>query len=93
MQDAQHCNQPAPDIWYIVESTDHEPDFEWVTEQGVFATYSREGLRQYVGANTPIIATAKDVDELVTTILDIGAGGVPLRHTGLTVREVLNGEA
>ncbi|PTD98635.1 hypothetical protein C7830_23390 [Pandoraea apista] len=91
MNDEKRCGQSAPNVWYIVESS--EPEFDDDTGNGVFGAYSREGLRRYAEASAPIIAIAKDLDELVKVTLEIGAAGSHWRDTGLTVRDVLSGEA
>lgn len=91
MKDVKRCGQSSPDVFYIVESS--EPEFDGDTGVSVFGDYSREGLRKYVDASAPIIAITKDLDELVRTILEIGAAGVHWRDTGLTVQDVLSGES
>lgn len=91
MKDVKRCGQSSLDVFYVVESS--EPEFDGDTGVSVFGAYSREGLRRYVDASAPIIAITRDLDELVKTILDIGAAGIHWRDTGLTAHDVLCGES
>lgn len=91
MNDEKRCGQSAPNVWYIVESS--APEFDGDTGNSVFEAHSLEGLRRYAEASAPVIAIAKDLDEFVKVTLEIGAAGGNWRNTGLTVRDVLSGEA
>lgn len=91
MKDAKHYALSLPEVLYIAESS--EPEFDDETGARVFTAYSQEGLRRFAEPSAPIIAIAKDLDELVKATLEIGATSAHRCDTGLTVQDVLNGES
>ncbi|AKM29020.1 hypothetical protein AB870_01065 [Pandoraea faecigallinarum] len=71
MSDMNDFNRPGDGIWHIVESLDPPPEFDFDTNDPTYDNYLFDEEQEYVGSRR-VVATARNLDELVQRILEIG---------------------